>query len=398
MAACHPPRRTRVNNFSVGTALACALMVCVAGAQPYVPASDDQVLEQLSNPVGEAGLRDLRAELGQRPDDLALALRLARQHIEQARVSGDPRHLGRAEAVLSPWWDNAQPPVSVLLMRAILRQANHDFDAALVDLGQVLERDASDPQAWLTRASVFRVRGDYANAQRDCRGLAQLRRDFIAEICLADIASLSGRAEMAYVLLEQLARSTPAIASGTRVWIEGLLADIAERRGDTVAAEQHYRAALAGDATDLYLLTAFADFLLDQERAGEVAALLQAHRDADSALLRLALAARATAAPEAAAYIADMAQRFAASRQRGSNLHLREEARFTLSILNDPGAALPLAIANWAQQHEPEDARLLLQAAAATRQPEAARPALAWLALTGMEDIRLRSVVSGFRQ
>ena len=57
--------------------------------------------------------------------------------------------------------------------------------------------------------------------------------------------------------------------------------------------------------------------------------------------------------------------RFEASRLRGDRVHLREEARFTLHLLNDPKAALKLAQENWQVQKEPADVRILLEAALA---------------------------------
>lgn len=402
MKSKRPTHSTHTAVFSVGAGLVCAVLLRTATAQPYLPNNDDQVLERLPDSVSAAALNRLQADVARSPEDPALAVRLARQHIEQARSSGDPRHLGRAEAVLSPWWDTPAPPPEVHVMRAILHQANHDFDRALTDLDAVLARDPGNAQGWLTRASIHQVRGDYARARNDCHRLVQLRQEPLGQICLAEIASLNGRAEPAYRLLERLSAEIPAEESGGRhgssAWIEGLLADIAERRGDAVAAERHYHAALSQGKADMFLLTAYADFLLDHDRAREVIALLEPHRDADCALLRLALAARESAHPQASAYREELRARFAASRLRGGNPHLREEARFTLSLLNDPHAALPLAVANWAVQREPVDTRLLLEAALAARQPDAARPALAWLEQTGMEDVRLHTAVSALKE
>ena len=47
---------------------------------------------------------------------------------------------------------------------------------------------------------------------------------------------------------------------------------------------------------------------------------------------------------------------------RGERVHLREEARFRLRLLDDAQAALPLAEENWQIQKEPADSRLLDEA------------------------------------
>ena len=92
------------------------------------------------------------------------------------------------------------------------------------------------------------------------------------------------------------------------------------------------------------------------------------------------------------AHIEELRARFAASRQRGDSLHQGEEARFLLHLADQPQAALTLAQANWAVQREPRDARILLEAALAAGEPEAARPALDWMAQTGIEDVALTAL------
>ena len=80
----------------------------------------------------------MRERLKNEPENLPLALRLARSYLELGRVTGDPRYSGYAEAALAPWWDLAEPPEQVLLSRATMRQRVHQFDAALADLDAVL--------------------------------------------------------------------------------------------------------------------------------------------------------------------------------------------------------------------------------------------------------------------
>ena len=368
--------------------IALSLVTGVLHAEPFIPTDDNQVLEQLPNAIADAPLLSLQADLKRTPADLNIALRLAQEQIEQARNIGDPRYLGRAEATLAPWWESQEPPIEVLVMRAILHQANHEFDLSIEDLTRAIKRDPSNVQAWLTRASVFQVRGDYARATSDCRQLAHLQQAFVAQVCLAEVASLDGHAEQAYQLLEKLAAQVATEPNSLR-WIEGLLADVAERLGNITAAEQHYHAALAIGTPDMFLLTSYADYLLEQKRPEEVIRLLESHIGSDGALLRLALAASDIHHPNATLYKEDLQARFAASRLRGSNLHLREEARFRLELLHQPEAALPLAVANWAIQREPADTIILLDAASAAHRPDAAQPVLNWLQETNQQDKRM---------
>ena len=64
----------------------------------------------------------------------------------------------------------------------------------------------------------------------------------------------------------------------------------------------------------------------------------------------------------------------------------REQARFALHLQRDPQRALNLAQRNWQMQREPWDARALLEAAQAARQPQAALPVLTFLEQTKLQD------------
>src|SRR5262249_6966360 len=92
-------------------------------------------------------------------------------------------------------------------------------------------------------------------------------------------------------------------------------------------------------------------------------------------------------------HVATLSARFAASRLRGDTVHRREEARFTLHLLNDPAAALRLATENWQVQREPWDARLMLETALAARQPHAPTDVLDWLHATGLQDPQISLLV-----
>jgi trans-aconitate methyltransferase len=78
---------------------------------------------------------------------------------------------------------------------------------------------------------------------------------------------------------------------------------------------------------------------------------------------------------------------------RGSVIHRREEARFTLEILDHPAEALALAQANWQVQREPWDARLVLAAALAADRPSEAQPVVDWVRRTGLEDPQIEQLV-----
>jgi tetratricopeptide (TPR) repeat protein len=362
------------------------------GATPFIPERDADVLERLPTTLGgDAGeLRRLRDQLARAPTDVAQALAVAGRYIELGQSQTDARYYGYAQAALAPWWGLRDPPPEVLLLRAAIRQSRHEFDRALEDLSRLLEKDPRDPQAWLMQAVIFIVRADYRAARQACEALARLRRAFLAFSCMGSLASLSGRAEGGYGLLVLAKGHSHGATPAERVRLETLLGKTAERMGDRQRAEVHFQEARQLGPHDAYLLGVYADFLLDQGRAGEVVALLREETRVDGLLLRLTLAEREIGAAGTDAHIEELRARFAASRQRGDSLHQGEEARFLLHLVDQPQAALTLAQANWAVQREPRDARILLEAALASAQPEAARPALEMLERTKLEDAALR--------
>ena len=373
--------------------LAAALLTVVAGgavARPYVPADDGVVLERLPERTDPAlaELKRMRVALAAHPDDLENAARVARRSIEAARATGDPRFLGQAQAALAPWWVAPDPPSSVLLLRATLKQSQHDFPGDLADLDRLLAARPNDGQALLTRATVLTVQGRYPDARRDCGRLSRLTSALIATACSAGAVSLNGAAGEAYDALVRNLAST-AESDGMREWALTLAAEIAARRGDNDAADRHFRAALALDPRDAYLKGAYTDFLLGQSRPREVIALLQAETSNDSLLLRLALAEQALPDQRAVfdGHRRDLRDRFAAARMRRDTVHLREEARFELEIMQDSGKALALARQDWQVQKEPADLRVLAAAARATGDAAAKSTVADWFAATGLEDV-----------
>ena len=149
---------------------------------------------------------------------------------------------------------------------------------------------------------------------------------------------------------------------------------------------------------DVYLLSAYADFLLDRGRAGDALKLLDGRGRADVLLLRLTLAAKAAGDPRAAKWADELAARFDAARARGDRTHEKEESRFALTLRGDAKRALALARANLEQQQrEPADARVLLEAALAARSSEAAAPVLQWLDANQVESVVLRGLAERIR-
>lgn len=382
-------------------AITAALPIRLLFSAPYQPDHDAQVLERLPATTGSESreLHRLRQQLAvASPDQTGLAADLAERYLARGKAEADPRYYGYAEGLLKSWWQTPEPPPKILLLRALIKQHQHDFTGALGDLDKLLQREPDNSQGWLTRAVILVVQARYSDAILSCARLIDLDDTLPAGTCLAQANSLIGQAQKSYdFLLDALTRSSGASAE-QRQWALTVLADIASRLGRPEAAEKHFSEAVGIDHPNVYLLGAYADFLLDHNQPQKVLSLLQDKSRIDALFLRLVLAKRQLATDDIPQATKDLEARFTASRMRGENLHQGDEARFLLHIANKPEEALRLAKANWQAQREPKDARILLEAAWAAHAAEAAKPVLDLLTVTGMENPKLRALAAKIGQ
>ena len=205
---------------------------------------------------------------------------------------------------------------------------------------------------------------------------------------------MTGGLRGSYEELKSALLREPQADPGIRSWALTALAEMAARAGMATEAEGSFRQALALAPGDFYLLGAYADFLLDQHRPGEAASLVKDATRADPLLLRYALALEAESSPQWPAVADQLRDRFGASRLRGDRVHLREEARFTLHVLNEPDRALQLARENWRVQREPADARVLLEAALASGNRQSLIEMKNWLRESKLQDIQIERLLS----
>jgi len=363
-----------------------------ASSAPYLPTTDAEVLETLPRAMANAWSRTGAEVPLSAPLNASGALARARAELARYQETADPRYLGRAEAALGSYWDEPAPPEPVLVLRARIRQSNHEFRVALADLDRALETSPADGQALLDRASIRTVLGQFADARRDCEALEPLIAPLYVVVCRAAIAGVTGSAAAASAQLSS-ALSSPTIDSADKCWAESLLAEISIRLGQNAAAETHFQNVLASCPNDSYARGALADLLLDLERNAEVVTLLSEQTRQDAQLLRLTIAERRLRAPGEGAHFADLQQRFEAAQLRGSQVHRREEARFELSLRDAPARALALALANFQVQREPADVRIALEAALAAGQPERAREVMSFVTDHHLEDPQIGSLI-----
>lgn len=360
---------------------------------PRVPTDDDEVLERVPRVVGWHAAR--ARSVAARAPDAAVAVAEARRWLELNRAEADPRYLGRAQAVLAPWWQQKEPPIEILLLRATVRQSLHDFSGALADLDQLLRVDPSNAQAWLIKSSIHTLRGEWSEACDAVVPLTRLTSRLVSTAAAASVLCVRGQAMEASRLLRGALLDEPSAPTAVRLWAWTLLGEIATGLERDADAEECFREALKLGHRDAYLVSAYSDFLLGRQRFAEAAVLLEPWSGSDNLLLRLAIAeSHLTPRPEAfARHLEILGERFAAARSRGEATHQREEARYQLELQHDPRTALELARANWKVQKEPADTKILLESALAVQDATALDQVREWLDASRLEDRRLRRLL-----
>jgi thioredoxin-like negative regulator of GroEL len=362
---------------------------------PYIPANASVVL-QLVPPTTDPRVRQfekLRSDFNAHPQDAKKAVALAQAYIDYGRSTGDARYLGRAMAVITPFMNEPVPPIPVMLVHATIQQSRHFFQASRDELLQILKRDPDNVQALLTLATVAMVQGDHDLANRLCVQMTNAAGNFMGMICTASLRGLSGKGEQAYALLSYVQDPGPKAPPAIKAWIQGLMADDAARMGKPDVADTHFKNALQLTPGDNFLLADYGEFLIDQGRPKEAIELVRDDTQSDTSFLVLVTAEKALGSPKAKADMAEMDARFQSMDQRGDHVFMREEASYLLHVEHNPKMALALAQQNWKVQRAPKDVRVYLEAALATNDLAAAKPALDFIAKTDLSDVEIDPLV-----
>ncbi len=363
-------------------------------AAPFIPENDAVVLEQVPSATATKELEPLRRRVAANPEDVESLVALAEGYLEIGRETADPRFVSYAEAALGKWVQRPDAPSAILILAATAQQSAHRFAAALALLDRALKADPANSQAWLTKATILQVQGEFDGARTACGQTLRTAGQLIAITCLAGVNSMTGHLESSYATLQRVYVDDERLPVAIRTWVLGQLGDLAERLGNEAAAEQHYVAGLAVAPRDVYLKTAYADLLLTQSRYDAVLRLLKGDEAIDNLLLRLAIAGHRFNSADGAEWASQFSARYEAARRDGDFTHLREQARFLLEVRQQPQEALRLAKQNWEVQKEPADVRLYAGAALATGDAKAAAPLQEWLQKTGYEDRALAPLKS----
>jgi tetratricopeptide (TPR) repeat protein len=354
--------------------VAASALIAARDTRGRVPLSADTVVAHLKTGATaySGGLRAALQAQRANPADMALATAAARALIAEGRVKGDSRLVGAALPILHPFMDATEPA----FLAATARQYQHDFPGALALLDRVVQSDPRDVNALLTRATVNTVLGHTDLAMADCARISALQRPDVGFLCAASAQTLTTAAPVYAARLAAITAQPGVLDPALLPWATSLMGEIAMLQGDVAGAKALLTRVIADDPAALREQMMLADILLAQGRAADVLSLLQAAPDTDGILIRRVLA-QGDADGSAQRTLATRAQR---SLDLGLAAHAREEGQYYLLIAKDAPKALERAQANWALQHEFDDAQLLLLAADAAGTPAAARPVLTWMA------------------
>lgn len=344
---------------------------------------------QANDPVSV--LRKLRQ---QRPEDPAIAARLAQLYIQKARQEAAPEYYKQALFAIRPWWRVEKLPPEIALIRATLYQHEHHYAEASELLHEVIQQQPKNSQAWLTLSAIQLVQGDYKKAAVSCDALSRVASSWYGGLCYSQIYSVTGRSEEAYKMQSHLLSQLSSEQSELRIWVTALMAESSARSNKTDLVARHYQAVLALRPKDVHALRNYSDYLLAENRHQEVIKMLKPHLQNDALLLRTAMAAKqaGNAALEKQS-VEELRDSFRKALKKHGHTHEKDEALFELNFGDNKQRALKLAQENWAIQKEPSDMLSLLKAAQANDNPQAAEPVIAWVSKHQLEGQQIHALI-----
>lgn len=372
--------------------LLCVLLWPAIGlTQPYTPHDDQLVLVDIPTEVQR--LRSSQST--QIP--LVQARPMAELLLRQYRQSGDPRQLGRAQALLQPWLDRPDTAPSTALLGAQLAQAGHDFGYAQELLMQVLQDEPNNLQAHLELANILRVQGQFAQAAEACAGLNGANITFVRAVCAHSMASLQGQLDPAWQQLNALRPQTITQPGALQSWYWSEWVDMALRRSDAASLEQAWSSTPGQQLRSGPLLYQYLDWLISQQQWQDILALTEPQNTKASTnpaiIVPRFLALHALKDPQARPVAEQLETLWRALQTRPtSQRHGREEARFWLAM-GEAQKASTAAWSHWQNQREAADTLIFARAAVAANDDAALNQLRSWLQSTGYEDRRLPSRV-----
>ena len=378
--------------------LGLALVQPIAAQTRSIPHEDKVLLrlEALSsvdrNAEPAASVRAWRA----RPNDLGLATTAAKQAFMAALDHGDARWLGNGQAMLSRWWDQADPlPAESLFVRGLIRQGLHDFAGAQRDIGLAMQKDPQRPEYWSWHLAIDLVQARLEQAQKTCDQIGVRFGQAEQQSCQAVLLYRTGSPNEGIALLHNLSTHPEHQGPRAREWIAFHLGEAHRVAGDPRRAVGIWLSHMKQTGQQPHgMHVATLELLNDLGRHYEAWQLNRQPYRSDALLVQAIRSARALQRPEAQALSNEFNLRLAHQQQRGDVINERPVIVFQLEVLDRPDQALAIAQSAWATQREPADASLYARAAIRMKDRSAAQALLAWHAQTRYREPQLDALIN----
>lgn len=363
----------------------------VSSAEPYTPASPDEIIITLKSRLDIAGLRDIQKKMIAAPrTDPESAAVIAERFISLGKKTEDPRLFGYAQSILSTWRFDTNPPLSILIQRVKIYQFFHDFDSALNDIYKILFIEANNTQMLLNASLILQDMGRLKEAQEYCDRIAHSSYT-LWSLCAADLASVTGKSREGYALLENTLSQLGS--KNEKVWALDLMAQIAWRRGELSLAESNFNKALSIIPEDTYTLKSFLTYLYTNNRVNKMLDLLSINGSYPSEdgvfYFQYCLVKKLKGDLDLEHCTETLSSKYENAKSRGDSPHYAEEILFYLDLENQPELALNLAKENWLKNKKPYDAVLLARSAYAVNDKATLSSLSTWVNDTHLEDVIL---------
>ena len=203
-------------------------------------------------------------------------INLADAYLDRSRAMGDLDDLQRAATALDRAAETAPYPDRVIVRRAMVAFALHDFVGARRRADTVLQQSPDDLAALGVAGDARLETGDIAGARERYRRLAELAPSPAAWSRLGRLAFLTGDADAAARLVSRAAAaSREEGAPDAEAFYDFQLGDLHRATGDLVGAEAAYTASLAALPEYVPAMNGLAAVLAATDRRDEAIQLLE---------------------------------------------------------------------------------------------------------------------------
>ena len=376
--------------------LAAGLLLASASAlaQPRFRPADEQVLLNRSVHSQDAALRTLDEARRARPDDQQAAVAYARAVFELGLTEGDLRWWGRARSALAPWWSEPKLSADGHFMRALVLQGFHQFKPALQDLSRAIELQPQRGEFWSWRFALNLLLSDMAAARQDCEALARQVSPLEAQPCRAILLYRTGQPQQAVALLRQSVAQAYFSGPLAQDWLQWHLGEALRVAGQDEQAVAVWQAHLLKRPRSHAVRLALAENLNRMGRHAQAMQVARQDNPTDALLVQQLLASQGLRDGQTAKLAEQVLARWGAQDLRQESLIERPRMVFLIRYGHDVQAGLELAARNWAEQNEPTDGLLLLEAALRTGQVSRAQAVLDWAKATGYTEPALRELMA----